>query len=357
MSNDLVVVRLGAARLALREAKTLQDKKKLMDIGEALETFARRQNATEEVRADAHAFHIETVRLLGEAMLAQPKATGAAGIGKSISAVPEQYRTQPPTLAELGIDKKVSAAAQKLASLPPEQFAQVVAGSATIAEAIKQVASNTIAAERAELLSRAKTAKPSERWKIHCADVAKFNTDRKFDWIITDPPYPKEFLPLYETLAERARELLKDGGLLVAMCGQSHIDEIYQRLSVHLRYYWTAAYLTPGQPTPLRHTNVNTTWKPLLIFAKGNYSGKIFGDVFRSDGNDKSFHKWGQSESGMTDIVSKLSLAGESILDPFCGAGTTGIAALRHGCFFEGIDIDGENCKLSIARLASEMPT
>jgi site-specific DNA-methyltransferase (adenine-specific) len=100
--------------------------------------------------------------------------------------------------------------------------------------------------------------------------------------------------------------------------------------------------------------NVNTTWKPLLIFENEKYSGKIFGDVFKSDGNDKDFHKWGQSISGMCDIISKMCLPGQYILDPFCGAGTTGIAALKHGCLFDGIDKEGENVNISKARLSDD---
>lgn len=191
----------------------------------------------------------------------------------------------------------------------------------------------------------------SDRWQVHHADLRTWTTDKQFDWIITDPPYPKEFLPLYLDLAKRANEWLKDGGLLVAMCGQSYLDEIMVALSMHLTYYWTAAYLTPGQPTPLRQVNVNTTWKPLLIFSKGEYTGKIFGDVFKSDGMDKDFHVWGQSLSGMVDIVSRLALPGESILDPFCGAGTTGLAALAHGCLFEGIELDLDTCRIARGRL------
>ncbi len=137
------------------------------------------------------------------------------------------------------------------------------------------------------------------------------------------------------------------------MCGQSYLDEIYALISKHLGYYWTAAYFTPGWPTPLRQVNVNTSWKPLLIFSKGQYTGKIFSDVFKNEENDKAFHQWGQSESGMMDIVSKLVLPGQNILDPFCGAGTTGIAALRHGCIFEGLDIDEACVHLSRARLAA----
>ena len=90
----------------------------------------------------------------------------------------------------------------------------------------------------------------------------------------------------------------------------------------------------------------------MLIYSNGDYKGKIFGDVWKSEANDKGSHKWGQSESGMRDIISKLCLAGESILDPFCGAGTTGIAAIEHGCFFTGLEIDEDNVNISKGRLS-----
>jgi hypothetical protein len=50
-------------------------------------------------------------RLRGDgrnALSRSEKATGAAGIGKPKSAVPEEYRTQPMSLAEVGISKKLS---------------------------------------------------------------------------------------------------------------------------------------------------------------------------------------------------------------------------------------------------------
>ena len=119
-------------------------------------------------------------------------------------------------------------------------------------------------------------------------------------------------------------------------------------------YYWTACYLTPGQPTPLRQVNVNTTWKPLLMFTKkgDKYTGKIFGDVCKSDKNEKSDHDWQQSLSGMTDILNKFALPGQVIIDPFVGSGTTGIASLKKGCLFYGCDIDEQNVKITISKLS-----
>jgi len=205
--------------------------------------------------------------------------------------------------------------------------------------------------QRSEIAKSAENIKPSEKWNVWQADINTWQPPRQYDYIITDPPYPKEYLNLYETLAIKANDWLKDGGLLIAMCGQSYLNQIYEMMSKHITYYWTACYLTPGQPKPLRQVNVNTTWKPLLMFRKGQYKGRIFNDVFKSDGNDKSLHKWGQSESGMSDIISKVCLVGSWVADPFCGAGTTGVSALRNGCLFHGIDTDEQNIKITRRRL------
>ena len=234
---------------------------------------------------------------------------------------------------------------------------KVKSGDISINQAYKEVKKEVIATEtkkkRAELAEKGAMVQKDERWNVYCGDMRTWQSEKQYDFIVTDPPYPKEYLPLWGVLAMRANEWLKEGGLLIAMSGQSYLDEIYKLLSEHLTYYWTASYLTPGQPTPLRQVNVNTTWKPLLIYRKGLYKGKIFGDVFKSDGNDKENHKWGQSESGMFDIISKMCLPGQSILDPFCGAGTTGVAALKHGCYFDGLEIELENVNISKARLQS----
>jgi len=266
----------------------------------------------------------------------------------------EEYGKSRDKAAEVtGTNAHYVGDAKKLQDEAPDLLELVKIGKLTIPAAIKKLKERERLESRAEIAEAGSKVAISDRWHIYHGDIQAWQIEKQYDYIITDPPYPKEYLPLWETLAIRADEWLKDGGLLIAMSGQSYLDEIYNMLSKHLEYYWIACYLTPGQPTPLRQVNVNTTWKPLLMFTKKNdrYKGKIFGDVFKSDGNDKDFHKWGQSESGMLDIVSKICLPGQSILDPFCGAGTTGIAAIKHDCFFDGLELDPENVNISKARL------
>jgi hypothetical protein len=253
--------------------------------------------------------------------------------------------------AKFGVSGKYVAEAEKVKQEAPELVQHILDGNLTLAEAKKKSEKKQRETVRQKLAESVVEIPISDKFHIETGNIETYETNKKFDFIITDPPYPKEYLSLYETLAIKSKEWLKPGGLLIAMCGQSYLNQIYEMMSKHIDYYWTAAYLTPGQSASLWQKNVIPKWKPLLIFSVGKYNGKMFGDVYESGANEKDFHKWGQSISGMYSIISGICLPGQSIFDPFCGAGTTGIAALKHGCLFDGIDIDEENVNVSIRRI------
>lgn len=175
------------------------------------------------------------------------------------------------------------------------------------------------------------------------------------DIIITDPPYPQEFIPLYGELARLARDVLKPGGSLLAMAGQSYLPDIFKLMTEHLIYNWTVAYLTPGGQSPqLWQRKVNCFWKPVLWFVRGEFQGNWQGDVVKGkpNDNDKRFHDWGQTEHGIADLIRRFSMPGDLILDPFCGGGTTGVAAIALDRRFIGIDIEQEQIDISRGRIA-----
>lgn len=180
----------------------------------------------------------------------------------------------------------------------------------------------------------------------HCsvAGLSHYIDPNSVDCIITDPPYPYEFLSVYGDLAQFANYALKPGGSLVVMTGHSWLQEVMEHLSsTGLTYQWALAYLTPGGQSPhLWQRNVNSFWKPILWYVKGEYAGEWIGDVCKSDvnHNDKSKHKWGQSESGMADILERFTKVDQLICDPFLGGGTTAIVSMEMKRRFVGCDID-----------------
>jgi site-specific DNA-methyltransferase (adenine-specific) len=200
-----------------------------------------------------------------------------------------------------------------------------------------------------------------DRFRLFVADVGSVIEQIEpgsIDCIVCDPPYPREFLPVYGDLARTAAQVLKPGGSCLVMAGQSYLPEILAAMTPHLRYHWTVAYLTPGgQSAQLWERRVNTFWKPVLWLIKDSegagHAGDWVSDVARSatNDNDKRFHHWGQSESGMADLVRRFTRAGDTVFDPFLGGGTTGVAALASNRLFVGSDVNAEAVARSRRRL------
>jgi len=54
-------------------------------------------------------------------------------------------------------------------------------------------------------------------------------------------------------------------------------------------------------------------------------------------------------------VLAASSRPGDLILDPFCGSGTTGLAAIQSGCRFLGIELDAEYVQLAGSRLRATL--
>jgi N6-adenosine-specific RNA methylase IME4 len=135
---DIVVARLLDARMALASVATPAVAKHIADVAAASEVYARRQQLSEEVIAQAHALKIEALARLGE-LLRDMRQAGELSEGGR----PRQETNSPrelvlPTNAELGIDARTSMVAQQLAALPAEARAAVAARETSITAALRE---------------------------------------------------------------------------------------------------------------------------------------------------------------------------------------------------------------------------
>lgn len=162
---------------------------------------------------------------------------------------------------------------------------------------------------------------------------------RDVDAIITDPPYPKEYLPLLGDLAKWSNAVLAEDGVLAVLLGQSHLPAAYELLARGRPYRWTMAYLTPGAAYVSHQARVQSNWKPVLVYG----GGPRFADMLRSEGLDaeaKHHHHWGQDFAAFCTLTDRLTAPGQLVVDPFCGGGTTLAAAVATGRRSIGCDID-----------------
>lgn len=76
--------------------------------------------------------------------------------------------------------------------------------------------------------------------------------------------------------------------------------------------------------------------------------------MVRSDvnDNDKEHHHWGQSVSGMRDLMQRFVRPADIVCDPFLGGGTTAVVALELGADFLGFDVDPAALLATRARFA-----
>ena len=161
------------------------------------------------------------------------------------------------------------------------------------------------------------------------------------DAIITDPPYPREFIDLFGDLGKLASDILAPNGVLAVMVGHFHLRDYMRLLDEHMEYRWVASYIVQGPRNRVHQARVSTGWKPVLLYQHPGGKPKVLlDDLFVSGGDDKGHHHWGQSESGMASIIERLTEPGQLVVDPFLGGGTTGIVARDLGRRFVGCDID-----------------
>lgn len=337
MDNSLV--KLDQAKQLLAEVNSVEEAKDIIDTAAAAEIYAKKILKSEEAEMYARSIKFEAQRKAGEFLKEAPKNQGGNPnlTGNHIEPV--------ATLKDIGVTKKQSSDWQQLADIPEESFEQIKAGKKTI----KRAKSEVRRAARIEKEKELETDLPKSVQIIH-GDFKKIEIDT-VDLILTDPPYPKEFLPLWSDLGEKAAKVLKPGGFLVAYSGQLHLPEVIQRLGEHLEYYWTFCLYHTGVTQIVHTRNVMCRWKPVLIFQKGisklPYPPQ---DYVESGSREKDGHDWQQSESGARKLIDTFSQPGDTVLDPFCGSGTFPFVAHKMRRNTIGIEINEDSYLISKSR-------
>ena len=175
------------------------------------------------------------------------------------------------------------------------------------------------------------------------------------DMVLTDPPYPKKYLYLWDQLGEVAARVLKPGGILAAYSGLYHLPYVLDALGKQLTYCWTIALRHSGKTQLVFGSNVISTYKPILVFKKGGREKfqKAITDTITNDHRDKKYHKWGQGEEGVKQLMEMFSNPGDLVLDPFAGGGTTLVVANALGRKCIGIEISDNHFDTANERIKS----
>lgn len=197
-------------------------------------------------------------------------------------------------------------------------------------------------------------AADTDKVKLFNGDFREMEiADDSVDLIFTDPPYLKEYIPIYRDLGIFAKRVLKDGGSLLCYAGHYAIPEIINFLGENLKWHWLIVVHHSGPHKQMDGARVQVHYKPILWYSKGTVrqDRDYVQDHINSKKPEKIDHPWEQSTVEAEYFINHLSPPGGVVCDPFLGSGTTGQAAVQNNRVFIGAEIDEEHFKLAQMRI------
>lgn len=193
-----------------------------------------------------------------------------------------------------------------------------------------------------------------------CRELIEAIPDGSIDLVFTDPPYLREYLPLYGWLAQAAVRVLKPGGFCLAMCGGVYLNEIFRMMDAHLTFFWKYEMVLGGRGCVWRRKNgtaqtIITGSKPILAYSKGESVPRTSTiGLFTGTGEDKRYHAWGQDEASTRYYIDCFSDRGDVVLDPFCGGGTTPAMCKVLGRDYIAFEVDAKVAEAARVRVREQ---
>lgn len=355
------LVRLEHAERLLAEAVTVDDAKSIIDRAEAARVLARQVKL-----GTAAVNHASVVKMRAERRLAD--IVDGLQAGGLVTHGGDRTKVRGPHLAGLGLAKERVAEARLIRDHYDDDELVRLGEISTAAD--REVS-------RSQLLSVARRRRRqivdddaraivgpvlvADRrgadWTLLAGDMrvrAEEIPDATVHLIVTDPPYPAESLPLWSSLATVAKRVLVPQGILVALTGQILLMEVLERLAEHLAFGWQYCQPLPGANSRVLARHVAQEWKPWLAFSNGPWPQGLVdwhGDVLDSGPMSKELYRWQQSEAPAAELIARLCPSNGVVLDPFCGSGTYGVAAVVSGRRFIGIEADAARVDIACERL------
>lgn len=188
-----------------------------------------------------------------------------------------------------------------------------------------------------------------------CRELGKGIPDGSIDLIFTDPPYLKEYLYLYEWLAEFSARVLKPEGFLMTYTGGYWKDEIMGYMRQHLDYFWDYTLIALNDAPMVWPRWTIAKSKSLLCYrlkgSKAMPRTTVLGHYVGV--KNKIYHDWQQDEETARYYIDCFTLPGQVVLEPFGGGGTTLAVCKVLGRPVVGFEIDLESAEVARKRVTS----
>jgi DNA modification methylase len=195
-------------------------------------------------------------------------------------------------------------------------------------------------------------------------------TLKRVDALITDPPFgigfkyashddnPHGYGEWLWPIIETAESLLPDGAPVFVWQAMRNVRWFATWFPRDWRIYAAAKNFVQMRPTAMQYA-----WDPVLVWWKGGVRGWSAGTASRdfyvadtapvvaNNRNLEKRHPCPRPLDQVRHIVNQWAPPESTVLDPFMGSGTTGVACAKLGRRFIGIEIDPGYFDIAVERI------
>ena len=231
-------------------------------------------------------------------------------------------------------------------------------------------------------------------YNTSCLDAMRNMESKSVDLVLTDPPYNLGlFMQNRATNLKAMREnffgaagwddlefadwekemdlffaelsrVVKESSSVIMFMSIIKVETIIRLAEKHGFYYKTTGIWHKKKPMP-RNMNlhfINSTEAWIYFTYKKhtgtfNNDGKAIHDFFETSVTPSGEKKYGKHPTQkpvqlLDTFVKILTNENDTVFDPFCGSGSSGVAALQNGRNFIGSEINEEYCRITKERIA-----
>ena len=175
-----------------------------------------------------------------------------------------------------------------------------------------------------------------------CLEVMRDMPDKSVDAVITDPPYPDYYTNEYQ-YRDGLIDFLNDYDCRQLVFWSAKVDFPLDYSAIHI---WDKVVGVGSMYERIFERNGQAAYKI-------HRAHPITCDyIAMRSGEDWTGHKSQKPSYLMRILVEQYTNEADTILDPFMGSGTTGVACVQTGRNFIGIEIDETYFKIAERRIA-----
>jgi DNA modification methylase len=187
-------------------------------------------------------------------------------------------------------------------------------------------------------------------------DLFKRLEDESVDMVFTDPPYHEKYMHLYGLLAQECPRVMRPGSWAFIYGGWVSKEILDLLYAGEWDFFAVFALVHKGGHPKWWSKKLMMGYKPVFVFTKGEPPLRWQNNTIISPQRDKGHHAWGQSIAPAVVKIEMFTQPGDTILDPFCGGGTTPAAAKVTGRECIAFEIDPDMAEAARERVKNTNP-